>query len=81
VKQVRACGCSFFANSSTAYGAVKNDRPSALITKLRKKLEADYDRESKKVEFRIPDYVDKPESAAADTPIARKKAGKGKKQK
>lgn len=55
---------------------VKNLAQDPAYADLRKKLEAEYDRQAKAVDFRIPEYADKP--AADGQEGAKKKAGKKK---
>jgi arylsulfatase A-like enzyme len=55
---------------------IKNLAQDPAYADLRKKLEAEYDRQAKAVDFRIPEYADKP--AADGQEGAKKKAGKKK---
>jgi arylsulfatase A-like enzyme len=55
---------------------IKNLANDPAYADLRKKLEAEYDRQAKAIDFKIPDYADKP--AADGQEGAKKKAGKKK---
>ena len=55
---------------------IKNLAQDPAYADLRKKLEAEYDRQAKAIDFKIPDYADKP--AADGQEGAKKKAGKKK---
>lgn len=55
---------------------IKNLAADPAYADLRKKLEAEYDKQAKAIDFKIPDYADKP--AADGQESAKKKAGKKK---
>jgi arylsulfatase A-like enzyme len=57
---------------------LKNLAVDPAHSALRKQLEAEYDKQAKAIDFKIPDFADKP---AADGDGAKKKAGKKKKAK
>jgi hypothetical protein len=58
---------------------VKNLAGDPAYADLRQKLEAEYVRQTKAIDFKIPDFADKP--AAEGEEGAKKKAGKKKKTK
>jgi len=53
---------------------LKNLAADPAYADLRKKLEAEYERQAKAIDFKIPDYADKPAAGGADG--AKKKNGK-----
>ena len=55
---------------------IKNLAADPAYADLRKKLEAEYDKQAKAIDFKVPDYADKP--AADGQEGAKKKAGKKK---
>ena len=55
---------------------IKNLAADPAYADLRKKLEAEYEKQAQAIAFRIPDYADKP--AAEGQEGAKKKAGKKK---
>jgi len=55
---------------------IKNLAADPTYAGLRKKLEAEYDKQAKAIDFKVPDYADKPGAEGEEG--AKKKAGKKK---
>ena len=55
---------------------IKNLAADPAYADLRKKLEAEYDKQAKAIDFKIPDHADKP--TADGEQASKKKAGKKK---